>query len=329
MSIAVSIIISSQNRAADLRATLASIAATRVRADMPTELLMIDNASADDTWEMMQGMRFDNMEYLPTRDMKPGKSGALNRAMARARGRVFLFTDDDVRVPADWIGPMCEPILSSELDGVIGGVKLAPHLERPWLKGFKRACMAVTDDYDTSATIMIGANMALGRHVFDRVGGLDTELGPGALVAGDDVLLSWQVHEAGFKVGTRLGTAIEHHPHESRLTRAAFLRRAQFEGRQEAYMFHHWLHGTMKMPWAKMKMRQARLAWKRMVAGSETRTAEGAPDWELRLISSIGLCDQYMKELKRPRNYAKRGLKKIAAAAGRSPAEMPPVLETV
>jgi glycosyltransferase involved in cell wall biosynthesis len=45
----VSIIVVSHNRAADLRETLASIAACAIPAGLPTEIIVVDNASTDDT----------------------------------------------------------------------------------------------------------------------------------------------------------------------------------------------------------------------------------------------------------------------------------------
>jgi len=48
---------------------------------------------------------------------------------------MILFTEDDVRVPADRAHLISEPILRRDTDTVAGCVAVAPHLERPWLQG--------------------------------------------------------------------------------------------------------------------------------------------------------------------------------------------------
>ena len=141
----------------------------------------------------------------------------------------------------------------------------------------KRAWLALTDEYDDTSTVMIGANMAVARHVFDHIPGLDTELGPGAFVAGDDVLFSWQFQEAGFRVhrpGCRDRTSPARPPPHPR---AAFLKRAVLEGRQEAYLFHHWLHGRTNWSMVKLWTRRAQLSAMRWVKWSSLRQEKGSP----------------------------------------------------
>ncbi|MEI8194431.1 MAG: glycosyltransferase [Phycisphaerae bacterium] len=329
--IIVSILICSQNRAEDLRGSLASIAACQVPADMPTELLMVDNASTDHTPQVIAECEMRNLQLRPLHESRRGKSIAFNGALAKARGRIVLCTDDDVRVPANWIEGLCRPIFENKSDAVIGGVCLAPYLERPWLKGMKRSWLAATDEYDDHATTLIGANMAIARPVLERLGGLDPELGPGALTAADDVLLSWQINEAGYRVTTALDVAVEHHLREDRLTRAAFLNRARLEGAQQAYLFHHWLHSRIRHSHLKLWKHQAQLALMRLVRFHQTLAAEGAPDWELNLISAIAFHQRYIVEVTRPYNYALRGLRRVMPppAPRHEPARSRPVVEEV
>lgn len=312
----VSIIISSHNRADDLDATLRSLAECRVPTDLPTEVLLIDNASTDRTPALLASWQMNHMEFRPLREPRPGKSGALNWALGQARGQILLFTDDDVRFPTNWLIEMCRPILDGQTDAVIGGIRLASHLERPWLTGMKRSWLAITDHYDDSATIMIGANMAMTRRVFEQLGGFDTDLGPGGAggwVAGDDVLLSYQVREAGFRIMPRLQIQVEHHLQANRLSRATFVRRAFLEGQQEAYIYHHWLHGKVRLARFKKWVRQGQLAVLRLLRRQEVLQPEGAADWELNLLKQIGFLQQYPRESRRPRHYPKRGLVPCAA----------------
>jgi GT2 family glycosyltransferase len=112
---------------------------------------------------------------------------------------VLLFTDDDVHPPIDWIEYMIAPILNEEADAVAGGIRIAPALKRPWLLPEHEMWLASTEysgcpDWHP----LIGANMAVHRRVFSKVGGFDPEIGPGALGHAEDTLFSLQMRRAGF-----------------------------------------------------------------------------------------------------------------------------------
>src|SRR5688572_15573077 len=198
----VSILICTRDRADDLRQTLDAIGQVRVREEITAEVIVIDNASADQTSNVANRAILANA--IPVRcvtESRPGKGYAYNRGMAAARGDVLLFTDDDVRPPTDWIEGMCGPILRGEADAVAGGVRLAPHLERPWLTDFLRVWVACTDGIDSDhPTSMVGANMAFSRKVLERVPAFDPELGPGALGFDDEAMFAWQLLEAGYRL---------------------------------------------------------------------------------------------------------------------------------
>ncbi|MBS4033329.1 MAG: glycosyltransferase [Ignavibacterium sp.] len=57
MQIVVSIIISTRNRAKSLRQILEAIRKIEVPADMPTELILVDNASEDETSTIIRNWR--------------------------------------------------------------------------------------------------------------------------------------------------------------------------------------------------------------------------------------------------------------------------------
>jgi hypothetical protein len=125
---------------------------------------------------------------------------------------MILFTDDDVRPPEDWIDGMCEPILLGKAQAVAGGVRIAPKLHRPWMEALHRGWLASTEGIDPAAPYtMFGANMGFSREVLSKVPAFDTELGPGALGFGDEMLFSWQLLEAGYQIHGALDVAVEHH----------------------------------------------------------------------------------------------------------------------
>ena len=90
------------NRAADLRATLDSLAS--LRPDGPWEVLVVDNNSPDETRRVVEEAALSfpaDLRYLFEREQ--GRSPALNAGIRQARGAIIATTDDDVRVPADWL----------------------------------------------------------------------------------------------------------------------------------------------------------------------------------------------------------------------------------
>ncbi len=96
------VVIATYNRANDLRDTMNSLAA--VRTSYGWETIVVDNNSSDNTAFVVAeaGRRFPvALRYLF--EPEQGKAAALNTAIRAATGDILVFTDDDVRVPSDWL----------------------------------------------------------------------------------------------------------------------------------------------------------------------------------------------------------------------------------
>src|SRR5687768_15493346 len=118
----VSIVICTRNRADSLRETLVSMGNCQVPSHLPSELLVVDNGSTDHTRQVAEQAALANMPVRYIHEPRRGQSHARNRGLIEAIGDIFLFTDDDVRVPETWIERMCRPIADNEADAVVGGV---------------------------------------------------------------------------------------------------------------------------------------------------------------------------------------------------------------
>ena len=309
-----SIIICTCNRAEHLRQTLQALGSVHVPAEMPAELLVVDNGSNDGTAEVVRTTRLVNMpvHYVP--ESRRGQCYARNTGLAHSRGAVILFTDDDVRPPADWIAGMCRPILSETAQAVTGGVRLPAHLQRPWMTPLHRGWLASTEGIDRAAPYtMFGANMGFARQVLTKVPAFDTELGPGALGFGDEMLFSWQLLEAGYKLLGALDVEVEHHFEADRLQRKAFLESARKRGRTQAYLDYHWRHRQIPDARRKYSLAQARLWYWRARRQAECRSAEGCAAWELELLQRVHYYKSWLQERRRTPNYAPRGLVKQSA----------------
>jgi glycosyltransferase involved in cell wall biosynthesis len=185
----ISIVICTKDRADSLKLTPESIKQTKVSADFPVELLVVDNGSTDHTEQVVQTADFPHMRVKYLCEPRIGKSHAYNTAISIAAGEILLCTDDDVRVPAHWIEGMCRPIFQSNADAVAGGVVFPPHIEalfENYPQKNRRGWFASTHELDPQKPgRMVGANMAFHRRVIDKVPAFDVELGPGPEVLGN------------------------------------------------------------------------------------------------------------------------------------------------
>jgi glycosyltransferase involved in cell wall biosynthesis len=310
----VSIAISTANRAPHLELTLRALSDVKVPPDLPCELLIIDNGSTDHTADVVRQSGLKSMPVRYILEPKRGLSHARNRALKEAIGDILLFTDDDIRPPENWIEGMCAPILSGEAHMVAGGVRLAPHLMRPWMSPNHLGWLASTHYIDPLAPqAVVGANMAFSREVLQKVPSFDTELGAGALGVGEETLFAKQLREAGYHIAPALDVAVEHHPDESRLLRSSWLDSAAKRGRTQAYLTYHWRHEMVQLPQRLYAITLARLMYWRSRRMGEIRRTEGCAEWEMLLVQTLAYYKQYMVERRNPRKYERRGLVKLAA----------------
>jgi glycosyltransferase involved in cell wall biosynthesis len=172
-----SLIIATYNRAAHLRDTLSSLAALRTADSW--EAIVVDNNSTDETRAVVEeaAERFPvELQYLF--EPEQGKSAAMNTGIRAARGDVLAFTDDDVRVEADWLDRAGEALDRHECDFVGGKVLPIWGGARPaWLPNSGGQHWAVIALLDYGAEPMelvnrspLGVNMAIRREAFARLG---------------------------------------------------------------------------------------------------------------------------------------------------------------
>jgi glycosyltransferase involved in cell wall biosynthesis len=308
----ISIVICTCNRATSLARTLAAIDRVEVPGGMACEVLVVDNGSNDDTAAVVRSARLNaplTLRYL--NEPRRGQSRARNTGLAAAAGEIIVFTDDDVLPAADWLVRLCAPILAGTADAVAGNVRLAPHLERPWMSSYHRAWLAGTEILDeNNPSRMVGANMAFSREVLARVPAFDPELGPGAIGFGDDTLFSLQVREAGYRLVAAFDAIVEHHFEESRLHRPHWIEAARKMGRTDAYLAYHWDNSD----WTRPGRNAFSAAVRRLFQGLTWIWSRGVPESVLNTTRNLHANLSYLRERQRPRNYTRRGLVKQAAA---------------
>ena len=310
-----SIVIVTRNRARHLAATLESLGGVGMPVDLDCELLVIDNGSEDETAAVVGSFQSKSLVVRHVFEERRGKSAGMNRAFAEAKSDFILSADDDVRFPENWIGGMLKPLAAGQADAVAGGVVLADELRRPWMTPMHRAWLADTCWLERGAPkSSVGANMAIARHVLDKVPQYDEALGPGALGYGDDVLFSSQLWHAGYRIADALDVCVVHHPEIDRLTKKSWLDAAWSRGLSRAHVGHHWEHWPCRGGRLKTARSAAALAWWRC-RNSQTAT-EGCDESELRLVFEHAIAVGHLSESKHARNYEKNGLKRLGAMHG-------------
>lgn len=226
-----SVCICTFNRAAGLRSLLALLAERQIAS---TEIVVIDNASTDDTQVMVRG-DFPLVRYVF--EGQQGLSHARNRAIAESVGDVLVFADDDIIPSYDWLAAYVRAAENYPAAGFFGGRILSrwPHDKTP---GWARHPLPLLDGalvhYDLgtenrwlhrSDMLPFGASFAVRRSRLDEVGGFRTDLGvrgnqPGL---GEETELLQRVRRIAD--GVYVGEAVCQHPvHLKRMTLAGLFR---------------------------------------------------------------------------------------------------------
>jgi glycosyltransferase involved in cell wall biosynthesis len=311
MEMNVSVIICTRDRAARLDQTLSSLEALTIPAGLSCEVVVVDNGSTDQT---PQVVRKHSAARIPPRyllESEPGQSRARNTGVAASEGEIILFTDDDVVPAKDWLERMCRPLLERECDGAVGHIELAKEVCRPWMTEGQKAGLAFYDGPGDGPLELIGANMGFHRSVIERVPAFDPEIGPGALGLFDDTLFSWQLAEAGFRLRYIPEASVIHYPDPTRLLRRHCLSAGRTFGISKAYVLHHWQHEKVPFPRLRYCYVGLKLRLRRLLEPPPALDVEGIAPWEMSYVAEMEKNRQFLIERQRPRNYSKRGLRKI------------------
>jgi len=167
------------------------------------ELLVIDQSdrpAADDLRNRLALLDDARVRYvhLPV----PGVANARNEGIARRRGRVVLFLDDDViLLGRDFIASHLRALANPEVGGVTG--RIVERLNRP---NARRTVARVSiggrtlDNMSGAEPVPVhglkGGNMSLKAEIFDQVGGFDRNFGGTGLLEEAD--FSTRVRTAGW-----------------------------------------------------------------------------------------------------------------------------------
>jgi glycosyltransferase involved in cell wall biosynthesis len=325
----ISVVIATRDRAKLLAATLEAVVA-QDPPGQPFEVVVVDNASVDDTPGIVEALtRRSTVPVVYLTEMKSGKSHALNSAITRARGELLVFTDDDVIPSPGWLAAYARAFTETGADYAVG--RILPLWEVPppgWMSPAFYGALAVPDagtkrlplGKGLNEEIMpIGANMAVRRHVLDRVGGWNPNLGKlqGTLRTGEDHEFALKMLSAGFRGVYDPRACVQHRVPPDRL-RLGYFRRWFYDngiivaGFEEEYpSTTRYLLNVPRHLWRQLAHDLLRTAWGILTWDSQ-RSAAG----EMQLAWFAG----YLRG-RWSRRPAVRGVQATAAPRGLDPSE--------
>jgi GT2 family glycosyltransferase len=244
----VALIIATYNRAVLLDECLTH--ACRQRFSPGDEIIVIDNGSTDDTCDVVGRHQRDCP--VPVRflhEPTPGKSHAIARGVAAATAEILAFTDDDVNLDEGWLDAVRIAMAAPNVALVGGPVEPRWQSTVPgWIRVAREqhprlgAPVALLDygpqPDDLGERTCLGANLAVRREVFNRVGGYPTTLGKlrGTLLSGEDDELCRRVQEAGFRARYAPHARVYHWVPADRARLGYFLRWFYWSGITHAIM---------------------------------------------------------------------------------------------
>jgi glycosyltransferase involved in cell wall biosynthesis len=293
-STTVSVVIATRNRARLLARTLDALGRQQWPAPQ-LEVLVADNASTDDTRDVVaRAAAGSDISVRYLRVATPGKSNAVNEALALTRGAVLAFTDDDVVPEPGWIAALVTAMNETSSDFAAGRIAPLWEVEPPhWMSPALFGVLAIPDNGPARLRIAadephgvmpIGANMAVRASVVERIGGLRTDLGKleGSLRTGEDHEFFLRLLHAGCRGVYEPAARVFHLVPADRLRRSYFRRWLYQNGRDVACLERSY------RPEAAMLLGVPRYLWRRAIA--DALTSIGAAlrgDAALRLAASV------------------------------------------
>jgi len=203
----ISVVLPTRNRPSQIRPCVDSILAN----DDLYELIVIDQSDGPETEAQLAGIGDPRLRYEHV-DSR-GVCAARNRGTEISSGQIIAATDDDCRVPSDWIASIANVFRATpDAAMVCGRVTVPPELyENGYAVNFEPKQREWLGHFPPPAEWGITANLAVRRSVFDLVGPYDRFLGAGApLTSGGEPDLIYRILRTGLLVVNATEVEVSH-----------------------------------------------------------------------------------------------------------------------
>jgi hypothetical protein len=232
---AVSLLVATRNRAAQLTRFLERLPSAEIRA-AHAEVVIVDNGSTDGTPEVLE--RFAKHAAFPVEllaDPRPGKSAALNSAISRCQADLIAFTDDDCYLAPGYFDTAVREFSTGAFGYAGGRILLHDPADAPIATSFSMRRQIIQPGAFLRAGLIQGANMVLTRRAFEMAGGFDPEFGPGLRFRCEDIDLVARASFAGVTGAYLPGLLVYHHHGRKPGAQTEALRRQNAHGRGAYY----------------------------------------------------------------------------------------------
>jgi len=228
-----SIVICTRNRAGQLRGTLDSLMA--MKTTLSWEAVLIDNASTDETREVIRRAAEVEPRIRYFREDRVGLGAARDRGWREARSALISLTDDDCYVAEDYVDAVLAAFDGRPDVGVLGGRILLfdPQDARVTIDE-RDSPVDLAPRSFVAAGALKGANLSFRREALQAIGGFDPELGAGTQFPCEDLDAVAAVLWAGFKGRFDPRPLVLHH-HRRRLPDVPRLKAGYDRGRGAYY----------------------------------------------------------------------------------------------
>jgi GT2 family glycosyltransferase len=188
----ISIVVPAYNNAGDLLECLAALSRS---APADSEILVVDDASTDDTSARTEAAGFRVLR----RSANGGPGAARNDGARAARGQILLFVDADVVVAPDAIDRVLRAFAAdAQLAALFGSYDIGPRdpgvISRYWNL---RHHFVHQHGNPNASTFWAGCG-AIRRAVFEAIGGFDVARFPRPSI--EDVELGYRLRAAGYRI---------------------------------------------------------------------------------------------------------------------------------
>jgi cellulose synthase/poly-beta-1,6-N-acetylglucosamine synthase-like glycosyltransferase len=211
MTLRASVIITTHNEGASIRATLLGLAQDRAFREGWAEVVLVDDRSTDDTVAQALSVDLPALRLLraapdPASPLTT-RQQALDLGFRAAASPIILTLDADSTLPRDWIAQMIAPIEAGQTQAIAGPIGFAP-----LTSGVARWQCCDTAYYFLVSGLMARAglgggvffgNFAFRADLYTRLGGFDAI----GFALTEDLAFALALQRAGHRIGFAAGTA--------------------------------------------------------------------------------------------------------------------------
>ena len=223
-ALAITVIICCHNGAARLPCTLAALSKQRLGPNVPWEVIVVDNASTDETASVAYD-HWPSHAPAPLRVLREGRLG-LNNArecgFEAARYEIVVFVDDDNSLTGDWLETALKLFQSRSEVGAVGGRTVGVFETPPskWLEA-ESGNLAVGRPFHKSGPLpreryLYGAGLCVRKRAWQQLRAqgfrcLGTDRQGTRLTSAGDVELCFALQLAGWTIWYEDSLVLEHH----------------------------------------------------------------------------------------------------------------------